>query len=99
MFDRLQPYGLRLNMKKCYLGVDSVNFLGLDIKAGGKIAISEDKRRAAMNLKVPVNIRELRSLLGFVSFFKRFIPDYLAIVTPLLICLKESSFKIEEEQR
>lgn len=78
--------------------MQEVDFLGLVIGADGKLRESEGRRKQAWELKVPRNLKELRSLLGFTSFFKKFIPNYFAITKPLLECLKKDCFKIEGDQ-
>lgn len=53
VFDRLNFYSLKLKASKCVFGVESVEFLGLQIQSGGIITISENKRRAATELAIP----------------------------------------------
>lgn len=74
------------------------DFLGLVVGCDGKLRVSEGRKKQAWELKVPQTLRELRSLLGFTSFFKKFIPDYFAITKPLLECLRKNSFRIGDEQ-
>ena len=94
---RITNFGLRLNLKKCQFGVTEVDFLGFRIK-DGKIAIKVGERNKLFTLKNPSNVSELRSLLGFAAFFKKFIPKYTEIVMPLLDRLKKGNFKIEEKE-
>ena len=49
-------------------------------------------------LVLPKLIRELRSFLGHVSFYRRFIRDFAKVSKPLtsLLC-KDKDFTIEEE--
>lgn len=99
VFDRLNNYGLHIKPKKCHFGMREVDFLGIDMGSDGRLKISEGRRKQAWELKVTENLKELRSLLGFTSFFKKFVPDYFTITKPLLESLKKNSFKIEDEQR
>ena len=50
------------------------------------------------DLALPKSIRELRSFLGHVGFYRRFIQDFAKVSKPLtsLLC-KEKDFIIEEE--
>ncbi|KAI5151321.1 hypothetical protein ENBRE01_2056 [Enteropsectra breve] len=96
VFRRLSKYGLRLNYKKCCFGSEKISFLGIDVQ-DGKMMIGNIAKEKSMALVVPKTIKELRGLLGFVVFFKKFIPSYLTIVAPLLKCLKKNNFKIDEE--
>ena len=50
------------------------------------------------DLALPTSIRELRSFLGHVGFYRRFIQDFAKVSKPMtsLLC-KEKDFIIEEE--
>lgn len=53
-----------------------------------------------MKIKIPQNPTELKSLLGFTGFFKKFIPNYTKIIMPLLEKLKKNKdFEIREVER
>ena len=41
------------------------------------------KVQAMNNWKVPTNVSELRSFLGLVGYYRRFIPDFARIAAPL----------------
>ena len=56
------------------------------------------KVEVIQDLAIPTSIRELRSFLGHVVFYRRFIQDFAKVSKPLtsLLC-KEKDFIIEEE--
>ena len=56
------------------------------------------KVEVIQDLALPTSIRELRSFLGHVSFYRRFIQDFAKVSKPLnsLLC-REKDFIIEEE--
>ena len=56
------------------------------------------KVEVIQDLALPKSIRELRSFLGHVGFYRRFIQDFAKVSKPLtsLLC-KEKDFMIEEE--
>ena len=60
--------------------------------------MDEAKVEVIQDLALPKSIRELRSFLGHVGFYRRFIQDFAKVSKPLtsLLC-KEKDFIIEEE--
>ena len=58
------------------------------------------KVEVIQDLALPKSIRELRSFLGHVGFYRRFIQDFAKVSKPLtsLLC-KEKDFIIEEEEK
>ncbi|KMQ86388.1 gag-pol polyprotein [Lasius niger] len=87
VFQRLNDYGLTLNVTKCVFGVPEITFLGHTISAAGTKPLP-DKVQAVLDLPLPVTVHELRKFLGFLNFYRRHIPhaaktqaclnDYLA---------------------
>lgn len=72
IFDRLEQYKLRLNMKKCAFGVTSGKLLGYIISAHG-IEVDPAKVQAIMEMESPKNICQLCSLQGRMQSIRRFI--------------------------
>ena len=60
--------------------------------------VDKAKVEVIQDLALPTSIRELRSFLGHVGFYRRFIKDFATVSKPLtsLLC-KEKDFIIEEE--
>ena len=93
VFDRLQSAGLKLKPKKCALLQRSVKFLGHVVSQGG-VSCDPDKVSCVEEWKVPECLTKVRSFLGFASYYRRFIPEFAAIATPLnQITRKHSRFK------
>ncbi len=69
----LQQYGLVLNMEKCELGRQQVDFLGHRITAEGAAPITRHVE-AVQNFSRPQDKKQLQSFLGLVNFYRRFIP-------------------------
>ena len=82
VFDRLRDVGVKLNPSKCQLGQQEVAFLGHRISKDG-IATDPDKITAVQNFKVPTTAKEVRSFVGFASYYRRFIKDFAKIARPL----------------
>jgi hypothetical protein len=70
IFERLQANGLVLNKNKCLFAVQALDFLGHRVSAAG-IAPLESRVAALRNFPQPKTIRQLRSFLGMVNFYRR----------------------------
>lgn len=82
VFDRLQQYGMVINVSKCIFGVPEVKFLGYKVSASG-IKPLEDKIQAIADFPIPKNVKELRRYLGMLNFYRRFIKNAAKIQAPL----------------
>ena len=82
VFDRLREVGLKLNPKKCFLARDKVEYLGYTVSADGT-STSESKIRAVKDWPIPRTLRDLRSWLGFASYYRTFVPSFSAKAKPL----------------
>ena len=62
------------------------------------LEVDKAKVEVIQDLALPKSIRELRSFLGYVGFYRRFIQDFAKVSKPLtsLLC-KEKYFIIDEE--
>ncbi|KAF7707222.1 hypothetical protein HF521_018440 [Silurus meridionalis] len=92
---RLVETGLKVKLTKCRFLQDSVRFLGHQVSAQG-ISPDPDKVAAVSNWKTPETVKELRSFLGFCSYYRKFIEGFLRIAGPLhdLVnaCLREGRY-------
>ena len=82
----LNKAGLRLKRAKCAFIHSSVEYLGHRISAEG-IQSTQDKVRAIAEAPAPNNVSQLRSLLGVVKYYAKFLPNLstaLAILYRLL---------------
>ena len=91
VFNRLRTHGLTAKPKKCHFGFPTINYLGNEI-SGETISPLPDKINAISNLSNPPTTKKgLRSFLGFLSFYRKFIPQLSTIVAPLNQLLKNKS--------
>ena len=72
-----------------------MKFLGHKIFKKG-IKILDDKVKAIKELKSPSNRKELKSALGLLTWFKKFIAGYSKKVRPLWDLFKEDKYKWKE---
>ncbi|MCG7874760.1 MAG: ribonuclease H family protein, partial [Candidatus Thiodiazotropha endolucinida] len=82
VFARLQEAGLKLKARKCQLFARKVNFLGHVISEDG-ICTDPKKTECVRNWPNPTNVKEVRSFLGFCSYYRRFIFRFAEIAKPL----------------
>lgn len=86
VLEALEKHSLHVKPAKCVWGTDTVSFLGFTAVAGKGIRMSEDKIAALLATKSPRHLTDLRSFLGFINFYDRFIPhfsDRTAVLTQL----------------
>ena len=82
VFEQLKQAGLKLHGTKCSLFQRRVSFLG-HVLSGDGIEVQAEKVKAVRDWPVPKNISELRSYLGMVSYYRKFIPGFANIAAPL----------------
>ena len=82
VFQILQQNGLRLKQDKCKFLQYSVEYLGHKIDAEGIHATTE-KMDAVMKAPIPRNVSELRSFLGLLNYYGKFLPNLSTILHPL----------------
>ncbi|GFV82683.1 hypothetical protein TNCV_1619121 [Trichonephila clavipes] len=87
VFERFQEYGLRINVSKSVMGADQVEYLGFLITAEGSRPLPE-KVQAILNYKLPETIHDLRTFLGMINFYRRYLKDAAKTQAPLHELLK-----------
>ena len=88
---------LVLSWEKSHFMVREGIVLGHLVSSKG-LEVDKAKVEVIQDLALPTSIRELRSFLGHVGFYRRFIQDFAKVSKPLtsLLC-NEKDFIIEEE--
>lgn len=90
VFDRIRQAGLKLKASKCCLLQQKVEFLGHVVSANG-LEVQEEKVSAVRAWPVPSNLHEVRSYVGFCSYYRRFIEGFSNIAAPLHALAKKSA--------
>ena len=75
---RLEEHGLTLHRAKCSFLKDSVEYLGQVVDAHG-VHTSPRKVQAVKDAPPPKNVHELRSTLGMINYYRKFIPNLSAL--------------------
>ncbi|GFX35618.1 hypothetical protein TNCV_104231 [Trichonephila clavipes] len=92
VFERFQQYGLRINVSKSVMGAAQVEYLGFLITAEGSRPLPE-KVQAILNYKLPETIHDLRTFLGMINFYRRYLRDAAKTQAPLHELLKGAKKK------
>lgn len=87
VFSRLQSHGLRVRKDKCEFFKKSVNYLGHVISKDG-VSTCPDKVKAVIDTPPPTNVSEVRSFVGMVMYYSKFIKNTSTILAPLYNLLK-----------
>ncbi|GBO26452.1 Transposon Ty3-I Gag-Pol polyprotein, partial [Araneus ventricosus] len=74
VLERLNTSGLRINISKSVFAVEEIEFLGYLITPQGSRPLP-NKVQAIMNYKRPENIQDLRTFLGILNFYRRYLKD------------------------
>ena len=82
VFARLQEAGLRLRRDKCSFIASFVSYLGYRIDKDG-IHPTEEKVKAIREAPTPLNVTQLKSYLGLLSYYNRFLPHLPTVLAPL----------------
>ncbi len=82
VFNRLRQHGLKLKPSKCFILKPEVKFLGHLISSQG-IKVDGEKTQALESWPAPKNVKELRQVLGFMSYYRRFVPGFAQLARPL----------------
>ncbi|XP_011859399.1 PREDICTED: uncharacterized protein K02A2.6-like [Vollenhovia emeryi] len=93
---RLNDSGLRLKDEKCKFLQKEIKYLGFRVNAAG-IFPSGEKIESVKRAPEPKNVSELKSVLGFINYYARFISDITNKLRPLYECLKTGKFKWTKE--
>ena len=83
IFERLRSYRLQLKSTKCHLFQSSVPFLGHVVCRNG-LECDPRKIEDVKTWPVPDCLKSVRQFLGFVGYYRRFIPSFADLAEPLV---------------
>lgn len=97
VFDRIKEAGLTLNLDKCEFLKSETLYLGHIISKDG-FRPDPKKIEAIKNYLVPTTVTEIKSFLGLIGYYRRFIPNFAEIALPLTSLTKKNvSFNFDEK--
>lgn len=85
---RLEEHNVEINWKKCKFFEKTLEYLGHEISESG-IRPSKTKTHAIVNAKIPTDLTSLRSFLGLVNFYGKFVKNLQSLLHPLHTLLKK----------
>ena len=95
---RMEDAGLRLKRNKCHFMTPSVEYLGHRIDRDG-LHPTDEKVRAIRDAPNPRDVTELRSFLGLINYYGKFLPQLSTVLAPLYRLLRKDerwSWKAEQ---
>ena len=89
LFDKLSKANLVLNLKKSEFAKATVTYLG-HVVGQGHVLPRVAKVQAIQEFPVPTGKRELMRFLGMSGFYRKFVPNFSTIATPLTKLLQNN---------
>ena len=88
VLERLRLHGLTARPSKCSFGVNEISYLGFKIK-NQCLSIPSEKVSAISRMSPPNSKKALRSLLGLLSYYRKFIPNFANLTSVLTDMVKK----------
>ena len=85
---RLHLHGLTAKPSKCNFGFNEINYLGLKIK-DNEISPLSNKVDSILTIEQPNSKKTLRSFIGMISFYRKFLGNMAENLAPLTDLLKK----------
>ena len=82
VFGRLRKANLTAKPSKCFLCFRSVECLG-HVVGHNELRLNPDKVKVISEAQRPCTKKQVRSFLGLIGFYRKFVPNFAAIACPL----------------
>ena len=90
VFTRLEQAGRRVKRSKCSFMLSSVEYLGFRISAEG-LQPTTEKVHAVHSAPAPEDVTQLKSFLGLINHYGKFLPDLSEVLAPLYRLLQKET--------
>jgi hypothetical protein len=91
VFQKLEAFSVKLKFKKCSFYRTSFKYLGHIVNFSG-IKPDPDKLLVISEFQRPSNPKTVRSFVGLVSYFRKFLPDITRLLEPIQNSIKTKNF-------
>ena len=88
VFKCIRPAGMKLTIEKCHFGVRQVEFLGRTISPEGISPQARKIQNFLAKLRFPKSKKALQRYLGFVNYYRNYIPRMAEKLNPFYKLLK-----------
>ena len=92
-----QLHGVQVNKEKCRKAQTEISFLGLKVSTG-QLEVDPEQIRPLLDMPDPTSHKELRSLLGSLGFYARFVPQHTEKTAVLRAALAAETWDWGEPQ-
>ena len=100
VLDRLRDHGVKLKSQKCKLFRREVALPGRVFSGGGcKLDPSSVKSVLALEESIPKTVSEVRKLMGFLDYYRRYIRNFSRIAKPIFNLVKAPAESPEEKKK
>ena len=86
----LEASGLTLKRSTCIFATNSLEYLGHVIDAEG-LHPTQSKVKAIQDALAPTNITKLKSFIGLVNYYHKFLPNLSTVLAPLFLLLQKNA--------
>ena len=87
VFRRLEDEGLKINTNKCRWMADEIQYLGYCISKDG-VRPTDQNLKAVLEAPEPENVAQVRSYLGMLNYYGKFIKNLSTIAAPMYRLLR-----------
>lgn len=90
VLSRMQDYGFKLRIEKCQFGQTGILFCGHIIDSQG-IRPDSKKIKSILDISQPTDVSQLRSILGAINYYGKFVKSMKELRGPLDKLLKKDT--------
>ena len=97
---RQRECGIKLRPKKCDFFKSEVCYVGRVVSAEGyKMNPKDVEAVKELKHETPTTVREMRKLMGFLGYYRSYIPDFSRIAKPLYELLANPKSEMKQSQK
>ena len=89
LLDKIKEENLKIELNKCGFDCSEIKYLCFNVNKKG-LQIDNHQIQPILEFLKPKNIKQLQRLIGMVSWYRRFIPQFAEIIKPLNRLLKKN---------